>query len=184
MHYQYQKCYGKTTAIMTDRSLGFSTPQATSVAAGTFERDSLVWSLARLAARTLRHFLRQPGQCARYARWLSEEAPHLACCSGLENGFVAAAASLGPDGALKLLARPVRGQFLLVIEHERFDAVVAIAHGSLSAGRQPEGVCLAHFEGDAALAVRWALGAGAWLSRRWRAAREEEEEERGGAGLN
>jgi hypothetical protein len=159
---------------MTDRSLSFSSPRTSSAPAGTFDGDSLVWSLGRLAERIVRHFLRQPGDCARYARWLSEEAPRLAASAGLENGLLATAVSLGDDGALKLLARPTRGQFLLVIEHRSFEAVMAIAHGSLRPSRQPEGVCLAHFEGDAALAARWALGAGAWLSRRWRAARDEE----------
>src|SRR5262245_27473691 len=98
---------------------------------GTFERDSLVWSLGRLAERMIRAFLRQPGACARYARWLAEDAPRLTDASGLENGLLATAVSLGDDGMLKLIARPSRGQFLLVVEHDRFESVVAIAHGSL-----------------------------------------------------
>lgn len=149
---------------------------------GTFERDSLVWALGRLAERMLRAFLRQPGACARYARWLADEAPRLTDASGLESGLLATAVSLGEDGTVKLVARPSRGQFLLVIEHERFESVVAIAHGSLSPSRQPDGVCVAFFEGDVALAARWALSASGWLGRRWRTAREETRH--GGAALN
>ena len=94
---------------------------------------------------------------------------------------MATAVRLEADGTLKLIARPSRGQFLLVIEHQQFEGVVAIAHGSSSASRQPDGVCLACFEGDAALAARWALGASAWLARRVRAGRDDE---RHGAALN
>jgi len=160
----------------THSGLGSAAPS------GTFERDSLVWSLGRLAERMIRSFLRQPGACARYARWLAEDAPWLTDTSALENGLLAAAVSLGEGGTVKLIARPSRGQFLLVIEHPRFESVVAIAHGSLSPSRQPDGVCVAFFEGDAAVAARWALGASAWLGRRSRAARDETRH--GSAALN
>lgn len=152
--------------------------------AGTFERDSLVWSLGRLAERVIRFFLRQPGASARYARWLEQDAPRAADASGLEDGMLATSLELGDDGLLKLLARPTKGQFLLVIEHARFETVVAIAHGSLRSDRQPDGVCLAHFEGDPALAARWALGASAWLARRSRASRDGGDAGGQGATLN
>src|SRR5262245_12723470 len=144
MYYHYRCVLASSLAMSGRTHSGLESVAASVALAGTFERDSLVWSLGRLAERMIRSFLRQPGACARYARWLAEDAPRLTDASGLENGLLATAVSLGEDGTLKLIARPNRGQFLLVIEHGRFESVVAIAHGSLSPSRQPDGVCVAH----------------------------------------
>jgi hypothetical protein len=131
----------------------------------SFARDSLVWSLGRLAERAIRQYFRQPQSSTRYRRRLSRfaddpESPNTEQLTLMCLG-------LGEDGQLTLTALPTPGQFLLSIEHERFQAVVAIFYTSPGAGKQPDGVCLAHFEGDAALATRWSLGLNTWLRLRW-----------------
>ena len=131
----------------------------------SFQRDSLVWAFGKLAERAVRHFLRDASARARYARWLSEE--HGEDAAGLEQSLLLVGLELGTDGCVRLEARPTRGQFLLLAQHPRFHAVVALSHLALSARQQCDGICLADFEGDAERATRWALGLNTWLSKRW-----------------
>ena len=122
----------------------------------------------------MRHFLRDASARARYARWLSEGAtPEEAAAGdeagspGLEQGLLLVGLELGTDGCVRLEARPTRGQFLLLAQHPRFHAIVAISHQALSPKHQCDGICLADFEGDVEQATRWALGLNTWLSKRW-----------------
>jgi hypothetical protein len=132
----------------------------------SFARDSLVWSLGRLAERAIRQYFRQPQSSDRYRQCLASFAGDDPESPNTEQ-FTLMCLGLGADGQLTLTALPTHGQFLLSIEHGRFQAVVAIAYASPGAGKQPDGVCLAHFEGDAALATRWSLGVNTWLRLRW-----------------
>lgn len=132
-------------------------PVASCAEAGSFERDSVTWSFAKLAERVIRAQLRPPAARARYVRWITREAPALAGTERAEQGLVLSELDLDGDGALTLIARPTRGQFVLVVRHERFEVVMATTYGVVMPRRQQDGVCLAHFEGDAALSVRWAL---------------------------
>jgi hypothetical protein len=147
--------------------LGSDSPAANSTAPATFQRDSLVWAFGKLAERAVRHFLRDATARARYASWLAEDPAQRVDSSGLELGLLLVGLELGSDGCVRLEARPARGQFLLIVQHARFQAVVALSHQSLSARRQCDGICLADFEGDVELATRWALGLVTWLSKRW-----------------
>lgn len=115
----------------------------------------------------MRHFLREPSARARYARWLAEDAEEQGASSGAEQGLLLVGLELGTEGCLRLEARPTRGQFLLLAQHPRFHAVVALSHQALSARQQCDGLCLADFEGDMEQATRWALGLNTWLSKRW-----------------
>jgi hypothetical protein len=142
-------------------------PAATTAAPATFQRDSLVWAFGKLAERAVRHFLRDTVARARYARWLAEEADRCVDATGLEQGLLLVGLELGSDGCVRLEARPTRGQFLLIVQHARFQAVVALSHLSLRPRQQCDGICLADFEGDLELATRWALGLVTWLSKRW-----------------
>jgi hypothetical protein len=134
-----------------------------------------VWAFGKLAERAVRHFLRDASARARYARWLSEGST-----PDVESGFDLAAQppvleqnlllvglELGSEGCVRLEARPERGQFLLLAQHPRFHAIVALSHLTLSARQQCDGICLADFEGDVEQATRWALGLNTWLSKRW-----------------
>jgi hypothetical protein len=132
---------------------------------GGFTRDSLVWSLGRLAEGAVRHCIRQPESGARYRQWLADQVRQRP--ESPSEQLTLMCVSLGEDGRVTLTALPEAGQFVLSIEHEQFDAVVAIAQASLLDGKHPEGVCLAHFEGDSALATRWSLGCNGWLRRCW-----------------
>jgi hypothetical protein len=140
--------------------------KTTPAAPATFQRDSLVWAFGKLAERAVRHFLRDANARARHARWLAEDPAQRADTSGLE-GLLLVGVELGTQGCLRLEARPARGQFLMVVQHSGFHAVVALSHPGRSARQQCDGICLADFEGDAALATRWALGLNTWLSKRW-----------------
>lgn len=140
---------------------------APAAAPGTFQRDSLVWAFGKLAERAVRHFLRDATARARYARWLADEAAERVDASGLEQSLLLIGLELGSDGCVRLEARPARGQFLLIAQHARFQAVVALSHLSLSPRQQCDGICLADFEGDVELGTRWALGLNTWLSKRW-----------------
>lgn len=128
-----------------------------------------MWAFGKLAERAVRHFLRDASARARYARWLSEDAAeHGASASAsIEQGLLLVGLELGNEGCMRLEARPARGQFLLLAQHPRFHAVVALSHQALSARQQCDGICLADFEGDVEQATRWALGLNTWLSKRW-----------------
>lgn len=136
-------------------------------APASFQRDSLVWAFGKLAERAVRHFLRDPDARGRYAGWLAEDAAQAGASSGLEQGLLLVGLELGAEGCVRLEARPARGQFLLLAQHPRFHAVVAVSHQALSARQQCDGICLADFEGDVEQATRWALGLNNWLSKRW-----------------
>jgi hypothetical protein len=148
-------------------SLGSDLSVATTAASTSFQRDSLVWAFGKLAERAVRHFLRDATARARYASWLADEAPQRVDPSGLEQGLLLVGLELGADGCVRLEARPARGQFLLIVQHARFQAVVALSHLSLKSRQQCDGICLADFEGDVELATRWALGLVTWLRKRW-----------------
>lgn len=136
-----------------------------------------MWAFGKLAERALRRFLRDPEARARYARWLSDDAPAhgsfagsftgLDAAPGIEQGLLLVGLELGAEGCVRLEARPARGQFLLLAQHPRFHAVVALSHQALSARQPCDGICLADFEGDMDQATRWALGLNTWLGKRW-----------------
>lgn len=137
-----------------------------------------MWAFGKLAERAVRHFLRDAAARARYASWLSddapqqESAPRQGAASRIEQGLLLVGLELGSEGCVRLEARPARGQFLLLVQHPRFHAVVALSHQALSARRQCDGICLADFEGDMEQATRWALGLNGWLSKRWSTRRD------------
>jgi hypothetical protein len=134
----------------------------------TFERDSVTWTFAKLAERTLKHLFRDASSRALYLRWLLEEAPGLRS-SAPDDGLMLTQLELGDDGELSLVARPERGEFVLIVHHDEFHVLMATSYGVLTASEQQDGVCLAHFEGNPTLAVRWALGLHEVLERKWRA---------------
>lgn len=131
-----------------------------------------MWAFGKLAERAVRHFLRDASARARYARWLADDAladdaAPAAATPRIEQGLLLVGLELGSEGCLRLEARPARGQFLLLVQHPQFHAVVALSHQALSARQQCDGICLADFEGDVEQATRWALGLDTWLSKRW-----------------
>jgi hypothetical protein len=135
---------------------------------GSFGRDTLTWAFARLAERTLDHLFSQPSSRARYARWLLEEAPQLALSAGPEQGLFLTDFELGEDGHYSLVARPPKGEFILVAQHRQFHVVMASYYGVFTPTPEQECVCIAHFEGNPQLAARWATGLRHWLDRQWR----------------
>jgi hypothetical protein len=74
---------------------------------------------------------------------------------------------LGDDGQFSVVARPNRGEFVLIAHHDEFHVIMATSYGLLTPREEQDGVCLAHFEGNPTLAVRWALGLYELLERRW-----------------
>src|SRR5688572_9331759 len=140
---------------------------ATALFEGTFERDSLVWTFGKLAERILEQLFQAPCFRERYARWLLEKEPAVDADGG-EQGLVVLNLELRADGRLSVIARPTRGEFVVVVNHPGFHAVIAAAYGLVSEPARQDGVCVAHFEGEVSLATRWALGLDAWLERQRR----------------
>jgi hypothetical protein len=124
----------------------------------SFERDTRTWAFAKLSECVLDDLFRQAGEQARYARWLSEEAPLLIEGAGPAQGLLLIDLELGADGRLSVIARPCDGEFILTVRHQHFNVVLASSYGALAAQPEQECICVAHFEGDSALAARWASG--------------------------
>ena len=133
---------------------------------GSFERDTLTWAFAKLAEHTLDELFQQPGQRSRYSRWLTEEAPLLVAAGAAEQGLMLVELELGLDGRLSVLARPSPGEFVLTAAHRSFNLVLASAYEALAQNPEQEYVCVAHFDGDAELAARWAASLRHWLDNR------------------
>ncbi len=132
----------------------------------TFERDSVTWTFAKLAERAIQHLFKEPVARARYARWLLEEAPAVRS-SAPDDGLLLTRMELGDDGQFSVVARPNRGEFVLIAHHDEFHVIMATSYALLTPREEQDGVCLAHFEGNPTLAVRWALGLYEVLERRW-----------------
>lgn len=137
-------------------------------AAGSFERDTLTWVFARLAERTLDQLFKSAGDRARYARWLSQDAPQLAGCGGPEQGLCLTDLELEDDGHYSVMARPAQGEFVAIVEHRRFHIALGCHYDVFGERPELESVCVAHFDGDALLAAHWASGMSRWLPLQWR----------------
>jgi len=134
--------------------------------AGSFDRDTLTWAFAKLTEHALDDLFGQPGQRRRYACWLTDEAPLLIAAGAAEQGLVLIDLELGMDGQLSVVARPSPGEFILTARHRSFNVVLASAYEALAASPEQECVCIAHFDGDAELAARWASSLRHWLDKR------------------
>jgi hypothetical protein len=136
--------------------------------AGSFERDTVTWAFARLAECTLRHLFCQQAVQARYSRWLRDEAPARSATFDGEQGLHLTDLNLDADGRFSCVARPRKGEFISIARHDAFELVLASYYCALDPHPEQEGVCVAHFEGNSAVAIRWASGLRQWLDRHWK----------------
>jgi hypothetical protein len=129
---------------------------------GSFAQDSVTWAFAKLAEAALGSVFREPELLSRYAAWQS-------CPSGgsrdPEETLPLMDVDLGCDGEISLSARPTPGEFILHATHERFHLLLAGYYPVFDKSPELEAVCVAHFEGGALLAARWAHAVRKWLLR-------------------
>jgi len=133
---------------------------------GSFERDTVTWAFAKLAEYVLDDVFREASERRRYATWLQQEAPLSSAAEATEQGLLLVDLDLGCDGGLQVIARPTEGEFVFTVRHQRFSVVLASAYAALASEPEQECICVAHFEGDAPLAARWASGLRHSLERR------------------
>ena len=143
---------------MVDPVEASSSCEAVAAESSSFERDTVTWTFAKLAECVLDQLFEQAGERDRYALWLRREAPLLAESASPEQGLLLVDLDLGSDGQLSVMARPCEGEFVLTVQHLRFNVVLASAYAALAPEPEQECVCVAHFDGDAPLAARWASG--------------------------
>lgn len=124
----------------------------------SFERDTMTWAFARLAEFVLDQLFREPEDRHRYASWLQDEARLLVAGADSEHGLSLIDLNLAADGQFDMIARPCEGEFIFTVRHSRFNVVLASSYAVLAQRPEQESVCIAHFDGDASLAARWAIG--------------------------
>lgn len=134
----------------------------------SFERDTLTLHFARLARVLLAQVLVDGQLMRHYKQWLAavpEDAD-----DDLIPTFVVVELCFEALGRFVLKARPRPNEVLLIAQHDQFCAAVGMskvlpsdAHSSFVLEDGLDAVCVAHFDGDASLATRWAIDLRAWI---------------------
>lgn len=116
-------------------------------------RDTLALHIGLVVRLLLRQTFADAGTVSRYFAWLdalSEDTDED------EGQYELARAGLGPDGALKLVARPRADEFMGHLTHPEFSAVASLAYSV--AEHDIIGIHLVGFDGKPMLATRWLQG--------------------------
>jgi hypothetical protein len=118
-------------------------------------RDTLAFHIAQAGNLLLQQTFSNAGTVSRYFGWLDDLDEDTDDESD-EAELELARAGLGPDGSLKLVARPRVDEFLGYLNHPEFAAVVSLAYSV--AEREIIGIHLVGFNGKPMLATRWLQG--------------------------
>lgn len=113
-------------------------------------RDTVVFHIGSVADALLVQTFAEADSVSGYFAWLDEEPSD---DDDDEAQREMASAGLGPEGSLKLVARPRVDEFLGYLSHPEFTAVVSLAFSV--ADRELMGIHLVSFSGKPVLAMRW-----------------------------
>lgn len=115
--------------------------------AGTFQRDTLTYTLGALAVSILKRATKDIGFTARYRSWLAIVANNQPLNDGTERLL-----TTGMDeGAVTLFARSQEGEFAIECKHAKFDALIAVGFDLVKLNL--EGILIAQFQGDPLTAI-------------------------------
>jgi hypothetical protein len=108
-------------------------------------RDTLVFWLGKMAEAIVTRAFQEARVQAEYQEWLGETVAsknaRLLVTAGIDHGTVS------------LYARTEKDEFILKMDHPRFDAMLALGYSAARADFQ--GFILAHFQGSLSLAVHF-----------------------------
>lgn len=113
-------------------------------------RDTVSFHIGSVGDVLLVQTFADAGSVSRYFAWLDEESSD---DDDDEAQREMASAGLGPEGSLKLVARPRVDEFLGYLNHPEFTAVVSLAFSV--ADKELMGIHLVSFSGKPVLAMRW-----------------------------
>lgn len=116
-------------------------------------RDTLAFHFGLVGNLILQQTFSHAGTVSQYFEWLDDLSDD---DDSDEAQYELARAGLGPNGSLRLVARPRVDEFLGYLNHSEFSAVVSLAY-SVSE-REIIGIHLVGFNGKPMLATRWLQG--------------------------
>jgi hypothetical protein len=123
----------------------------------SFARDSLTLAFAALAETLVQEQLQRSESRTRYNQWLVRGAQsRVRSVRAGDAGLVVEERHLEGDGHYLLVARREPGEFVLTVEHAEFGVALGLMMTLNAEPPTLEGVCVAHFSGQALLATRWA----------------------------